>query len=141
MPKISALTEDTAPTSDDLMETVHDLAGTPVSRKIKLENLPKALKALINAQTGTTYTLVAADNGLVITLSNAAAITVTVPSGLGAGFSCMLVQLGAGQVSLTASGTTVNNRQAHLKIAGQYGMATLVAYVANTFVFGGDTAA
>ncbi len=141
MSKITQLAEDTAPTSDDLMETVNDAAGTPVSKKIKIENLSKALLPQVNAQTGTSYTLLASDNGGIVTLSNAAAITITVPSGLGARFSCLLIQLGAGQVSLSASGTTVNNRQSHLKIAGQYGMATLVAYVANTFAFGGDTAA
>lgn len=141
MSKITELTIETSPIGTDRIEMVKDPAGTPLSRGVDLENLPKAFKALINPQTGTSYTIVAADKGWVITLSNAAAITVTVPSGLGAGFSCMLIQLGAGQVSLTASGTTVNNRQSHLKIAGQYGMVTLVAYIANTFVLGGDTAA
>jgi hypothetical protein len=33
-----------------------------------------------NAQTGTTYTLVAGDCGLVVTLTNAAAIALTVPA-------------------------------------------------------------
>jgi hypothetical protein len=95
--------------------------------------------ARINAQTGTTYTIVAGDNGKVITCSNASPITVTVPSGLGAGFNCMVIQKGAGQVSFTASGTTINNRQSHSKIAGQHGMGTLVADVANNFILGGDT--
>ena len=39
---------------------------------------------------------VATDNGGVVTLSNASAITVTVPSGLGTGFSCICIQIGAG---------------------------------------------
>lgn len=43
MSKISQLTEDTNPTSDDLVETVHDLAGTPVSRRVTLGNLSKGL--------------------------------------------------------------------------------------------------
>lgn len=97
--------------------------------------------AEVNAQTGTTYTLVASDNGKVVTLNNAAAITLTVPSGLGAGFNCLVVQLGAGQVTFSPSSTTINNRQSHTKIAGQYGVASLVAYAANTFALGGDTAA
>jgi hypothetical protein len=97
--------------------------------------------ASINDQTGTTYTLVAGDNGKVVVLDNASAVTVTVPSGLGAGFNCSFVQKGAGQVSFSASGTTINNRQSHTKINGQYGVASIVAYVANTFVLAGDTAA
>lgn len=92
----------------------------------------------INAQTGTSYTLVAADNGAVVTLNNGSAITLTVPAGLGVGFNCLLVQLGAGTVTITASGTTVNSRGALLALNGQYAVASLVAYVANTFVAAGD---
>lgn len=113
--------------------------NTDVDGRITAANLATK-NAEINAQTGTTYTLVAADNGKVVTCSNAGGITVTVPSGLGAGFNCLVVQLGAGQVTFSPSSTTVNNRQSHTKIAGQYGIATLVAYVANTFALGGDTA-
>ena len=96
--------------------------------------------ASINDQTGTTYTLVAGDNGKVVVLDNASAVTVTVPSGLGAGFNCSFIQKGAGQVSFSASGTTVNNRQSHTKINAQYGVASLLAYAADTFVLAGDTA-
>lgn len=102
---------------------------------------PISQNATFNDQTGTTYTIQASDNGKVITCNNASAITVTVPSGLGAGFNCMVIQKGAGQVTFSPSSTTINNRQSHTKIAGQYGVATLVAYVANTFVLAGDTAA
>ena len=97
--------------------------------------------ASINDQTGTTYTLVAGDNGKVVVLNNASAVTVTVPSGLGAGFNCSFIQKGAGQVSFSASGTTVNNRQSHTKINAQYGVASIVAYAADVFVLAGDTAA
>lgn len=95
----------------------------------------------VNAQTGTTYTLDATDNGKIVTCSNASAITVTVPVSLGAGFHCQIIQLGAGQVTFAASGTTINNRQSHTKIAGQYGVAVLAAYASNVFALGGDTAA
>lgn len=43
MPKISALTADTAPTTDDLICTVHDPGGTPISRKVTLDNLRKIM--------------------------------------------------------------------------------------------------
>jgi hypothetical protein len=98
--------------------------------------------ASINDQTETTYTLVAADNGKVVVLDNASAVTVTVPSGLGAGFNCSFVQKGVGQVSFTgAVGVTINNRQSHTKINDQYGVASIVAYAADTFVLAGDTTA
>ena len=96
--------------------------------------------ASINDQTGTAYTLLSSDNGKVVVLDNPSAVTVTVPSGLGAGFNCSFVQKGAGQVSFSASSTTINNRQSHTKINAQYGVASLVAYAADTFVLAGDTA-
>ena len=96
--------------------------------------------ASINDQTGTAYTLLAGDNGKVVVLDNGSAVTVTVPSGLGAGFNCSFVQKGAGQVSFSASGTTINNRQSHTKINAQYGVASIVAYADNVFVLAGDTA-
>lgn len=41
--KITELTEDTAPTSDDLVVVVNDPAGTPGSKKVTLANLIKGL--------------------------------------------------------------------------------------------------
>ena len=41
--KLTALTEDTAPTSDDLVYTVTDPGGTPASRKATLTNLGKGI--------------------------------------------------------------------------------------------------
>lgn len=94
----------------------------------------------VNPQTGTTYTLQASDNGKLVTLSNAAAITVTVPAGLGAGFNCICQQIGVGQVSFVESGVTLHNRQSHSKIAGQWGFASIISHVANVLSLGGDTA-
>lgn len=94
----------------------------------------------VNAQTGTTYTLQASDNGKIVTCDNAAGCTVTVPSGLGAGFHCQVIQLDE-EVDFDTSGATLNNRQGHTKIAGQFGVATIEAYASNVFVLAGDTAA
>lgn len=100
----------------------------------------QATASTINAQAGTTYSLDASDNGKVVTLNNASAITVTVPAGLGAGFSCLLVQIGAGQVGVTASGTTINSSGSKTHLAEQYAAASLFAYSANTFVLAGNIA-
>ncbi|MCX7364824.1 MAG: hypothetical protein NTV97_23720 [Alphaproteobacteria bacterium] len=97
----------------------------------------KTTAANVNAQTGTSYSLVDADNGKVVTLSNASAITLTVPSGLAAGFSCTLVQLGAGQVTITASSTNLRHRNG-LKLGGQYAQAGLFYLAADTYSVGGD---
>ena len=66
----------------------------------------------INTQTGTSYTLVIADDTSLITLANASAIAVTIPLNSSVPFpigSCVdLVQFGAGQVTISgASGVTL----------------------------------
>ena len=68
----------------------------------------------INAQTGTTYTLVLADDGKMVTCSNAGAITVTVPTNASVayptGTQILIVQKGAGQVTIEGdSGVTVSS--------------------------------
>lgn len=102
--------------------------------------------ANINAQTGTTYTLVASDAGKIVELTNAAAITLTLPNDLPKGFCCTVVQGGAGAVTFTpASGATRVNRSSHTKSAGSNAWCGL--YVRSnsgtnaTWVLGGDTAA
>lgn len=98
-------------------------------------------------ETGTTYTFLASDTGKVITFTNGSAITATVPNDLPKGWGVTCIQLGAGQVTFSpASGTTINNRQGHDKISGQYGMALLSVYANSdassaTLALGGDTAA
>lgn len=99
------------------------------------DKLNKLLSVPVNAQTGTTYTLVASDELKLITFNNAAPVAVTVPSGLGAGFSCTIAQLGAGTVTLVAgSGVTVNSFESVLQLAGQFAVAKLSAYAANIFI-------
>ena len=65
-----------------------------------------------NAQTGTTYTFTAADTTRVVTFSNASPVAVTLPNGATAGFGggtiLSVVNLGAGQVTITCSSCTIN---------------------------------
>jgi hypothetical protein len=97
-----------------------------------------SINANLNNQIGTTYTLQSSDNGKVVTLSNASAITLTVPSGLDAGFNCMIVQKGTGLVTIAASGVTVANRIGFTKTAGTNAIATIVSIATNYFITGGD---
>ena len=103
------------------------------------DNAILGFSASTNDQTGTTYTVAASDNGKVVVLNNASAITVDIDTGLPAGFNCSFVQKGAGQVSFAGT-ATVNNRQSHTKINGQYGVASIVAYATDTYILAGDTA-
>jgi cell division protein FtsX len=91
----------------------------------------------MNTQTGTTYTVTTSDNGKIITLNNASAITLTVPT-LFAGFNCMIVQLGDGKVTLTASGVTISNRSSNTKTAGANAIATILGLTSTTFISSGD---
>jgi hypothetical protein len=62
----------------------------------------------VNAQVGTTYTIVSGDRGKLVTLTNASSVAVTVPAASGsfaAGFFCEVSNLGAGVVTLTPTGT------------------------------------
>jgi hypothetical protein len=94
--------------------------------------------APVKTESGTAYTLAAADSGKVLVFTSATNVTLTVPSGLDAGFGCLIVQLGAGRVTPTASGTTIRQRESLTRTAGQYAIATLIAYASDTFVLSGD---
>lgn len=76
MSKITQLTEDVSPTGDDLMETVQDPAGTPLSRKVKIQNLLKRL--FLGDATMLTITTIADGEFLKRSGSN---ITSAVPTG------------------------------------------------------------
>ncbi len=96
----------------------------------------------INAQTGTTYTTVLADDGKLITCSNASAIALTIPPNssvaYGIGTQINIAQLGAGTVTITAgAGVTLNSAGTKLKLDAQYAVATCVKTDTNTwFVVG-----
>ena len=98
-----------------------------------------------NAQTGTTYTLVAADLGKLVTLSNASGITLTVPpSVFSAGNQIHIQQIGAGQVTFAqGAGVTITSTGATAsapKLRAQYSAATVICTASNTFTILGDLA-
>lgn len=98
-----------------------------------------------NAQTGTTYTLVASDSAKLVTLSNASGITLTVPpSVFSAGNQIHIQQIGAGQVTLAqGAGVTITSTGATAsapKLRAQYSAATIICTASNTFTVLGDIA-
>lgn len=99
-----------------------DATGINVSDDDEIDGF----KASFNDQVGTTYTLVASDTGKTVTLTNASAITLTLPNSLAKGFECEVIQGGAGTVTFSAAGgATLNNRQSHTTLAGQHSAARL----------------
>tara|TARA_R110000824_G_scaffold117171_7_gene269026 strand:+ start:921 stop:2972 length:2052 start_codon:yes stop_codon:yes gene_type:complete len=85
-----------------------------------------------NAQTGS-YTVVSGDLGKLVTFNSSTATTVTVPSGLGAGFYCYVQQIGDGQVNFL--GVKNERNQTCLK-KDAFGMITSES--ANEYVLSGD---
>ena len=95
---------------------------------------------LTNDQTGTSYTLTSADNGKIITLNNASAITLNVPYFF-IGFNCMILQKSAdaNKINLTGgSGVTMKNRNNYTATAGNYAIATIVSIGGDIMVTAGD---
>ena len=98
----------------------------------------------LNAQTGTTYTLVLTDNGRLVTLNNASPITLTVPTNASVAFATGAIiniqQIGAGQVTVAgAGGVTVTGTGTKLRT--QYSAAALVKTGTDSWTLIGDLSA
>lgn len=88
----------------------------------------------------TSDTLLTTDRSKIIFYSNSSDITVTVPTGLGVHFNCLLVQLLAGKIIWSAaSGVTILQRNGFTKTAGAGSIMSIVGTpTANTLIFQGD---
>jgi hypothetical protein len=100
----------------------------------------------LNTQTGTTYTLVAGDAGQLVTLSNASAITLTVPTNASIPFAIgtqiTITQANSGQVTVAgAVGVTINAADSFLKLRTQWSAATLIKIDTNSWILIGDISA
>ena len=103
------------------------------------------LKLQFDAETGTTYTLVAGNLNQLVTLNNASPITLTVPpSVFSAGDVINIAQIGAGQVTLAqGAGVTITSTGATSsapKLRAQQSAASIICTASNTFLVVGDIA-
>ena len=103
------------------------------------------LKLEFDAETGTTYTLVAGNLNQLVTLNNASSITLTVPpSVFSAGDVINIAQIGTGQVTLLqGAGVTINSTGATStspKTRARFSAASIVCTTSNTFLTLGDIA-
>jgi len=98
---------------------------------------------VINAQTGTAYTLALSDAGALVTLENASAITLTVPDQASVDFpvgtQILLAQLGAGQVTVAegATGVMITTPET-LKLRKTGAQAALVKIGADAWLLEGN---
>jgi hypothetical protein len=130
--------------------TTDTLAGIAATQTLTNKTLTSPVittptqRLTLNAQTGTTYTLVALDASYkLVTCSNAAAITVTVPPSIfTAGDVVNLQQIGAGQVTFAqGAGVTITSRGATStapKLTAQYSACSIICTASNTFTVIGD---
>ena len=104
------------------------------------------VNATPNAQTGTTYTTVLADNGKLVTLSNASAVAVTIPLNSSVaypvGAQLNFAWLGVGAVTIQgAGGVTINSTGATPAVPAlriRYSSATAIQTATDTWLVVGD---
>jgi hypothetical protein len=97
----------------------------------------------LNAQTGTTYTLVAADSGKLVTASNASPVVITIPPSIFAvGEQINVQSIGAGLTSFAAgAGVTITSTGAASAapiLRAQHSAATVICTATDTFTVIGD---
>jgi hypothetical protein len=124
--------------------TTDTLAGIAATQTLTNKTLtsPK-INLTLNAQTGTTYTLVAADSGKLVTSSNAASVVITIPpSVFAAGEQINVQSIGAGLTSFAqGAGVTITSTGATATapiLRAQYSACTIICTASNTFTVIGD---
>jgi len=94
------------------------------------------------AETTTARTLSDSDNGKVIICSNSSDVTITISNGLTSGFSCTLVQSGAGVVKVVAGGTaTLSGYSSTNATAGQYASVNIYPIGTDSYILDGTSQA
>lgn len=102
---------------------------------------------VLNAVTTTNYTLVLGDNGKLVTLSNASAITVNIPTNASVAFPTTstsatrieFLSIGAGIVTFVpAGGVTLNSKNSKVTLTGNGSPGMLIKLGTNTWELVGD---
>jgi len=95
-----------------------------------------------NAQTGTTYTLVATDSGKLVTSSNASAVVVTIPANIfAAGEQINIQSIGVGLTTISGGAVTITSTGASAVapiLRARYSAATIICTASNVFTVIGD---
>ena len=95
----------------------------------------------VTTYTATSVTLAAGDIRGLILLSNASAITATIPASYGVtGDTVTLLQYGAGQVTVAGAGGVTLRNSTTLKTRSQYSAITLIRLATDEWLVAGDTA-
>lgn len=139
------------PLNSTLSSTSTSQAATASTVKT-LQDTKASLNFSTNAQTGTTYPLVKADNGYIIEMSNVSANTLTIPLNNAAngdfavGSQVTVIQTNSGQTTINVTaGVTLNctpqGTANTAKLRAQWSSCTLIKRAENTWVAIGDLVA
>jgi len=119
-------------------------AAVPASVKSAYDLAAAASPKLLsfNAQTGTTYTLVAGDADKLVTTSNASAVVVTIPaSTFSAGQVINVQSIGVGLTTISGAGVTITSTGASASapiLRAKYSACTIICTASNVFTVIGD---
>lgn len=157
---IAGATAKSTPVDADTVGLIDSTASSAL-KKLSWSNIKAALKTYfdtlyaseadvetttVNAQTGTAYTLQLTDRGQTVTMDNASANTVTIPTNasvaFGVGSVITVVQKGAGVTTIAGdAGVTVNGVSAGSgAINNQYQGVSLMKVATDTWIASGDIA-
>ena len=139
---ISNVVEDTTPQlGGNLDLNSNDIDGTG---NIDITGNVIAQSA-INAQTGSSYTLVLGDASKLVTMSNGSGNTLTVPPNSSVAFpvgtKIDIASLGNGQTTVAQGAGVTINTSSTLLLRAQYSGATCIKTATNTWLLVGDLAA
>jgi hypothetical protein len=121
--------------------TTVDFTYNDGANTITADVIPSPIRRLtVSSSSGTTYTLSPTDVWKHVRFTSASSVTLTVNTshGFAVGERVRFTQAGAGQITLSASGTTLNSRSTALKSAGQYAVFELECVGTNEFDVLGD---
>ena len=121
-----------------------DYAGLNSTNVYTGTNTFDTVYGTVTSQSGTTYTLAAADCGTEIAFTNASAITVTIPAALTTGCNIAILQTtSAGQVTVTGtavSAATLHSAHSYTKTYGQWSIIGINIYTTGVAILTGDGA-
>jgi hypothetical protein len=132
----------TLPATTSTLATTSNLSSYLTSSTASTTYAPLLQTTSTPSFTTNNYTLVAGDKDKIVLASNGSSSgTITVPASVfSIGSVITIVQTGSGQLTLTASGTTINSNGSKLKLNGQYASCQLICTASNTFLAIGNLA-
>ena len=121
---------------------VADVTDGDAEKKATIQQIIDLLPIIVvKAETGTTYTTILSDGNKFITLANAAAITLTIPTNASVaypvGTTIAFQQIGAGLVTMEGAGVIFTSRNG-LVSGGQFAVWSITKTLSDTWAVAGD---